>query len=205
LVSNSIEQAKQKQAQRWGGVIVALLLVAVGVMVLVYQRRNAGRASQSGEVPVLLTVITQPPTKVSLRRGGVSSTQTILLGDTPLEEVKGAQVGDTVILTNEDVCIEHEEAIQFGQINELRKIERTFGQGSVEVVTKPPVKGLGIYCNDQKVGVTGLRTLLYEGSHRLELRDEKLSQSLRFNVKVSAKKDQVARPPPIEIEAVLKK
>ena len=55
------------------------------------------------------------------------------------------------------------------------------------VTTKPPVKGIAIYCANQKRGTTGISMTMYEGSHRLELRDDRLTQTVPFDVQVTAK------------------
>ncbi|MBK7860603.1 MAG: protein kinase [Archangiaceae bacterium] len=188
--SDAIDAMRRKQAQRRGGVIVAVLLfLLIGLVVGVKMGfiRDPRGPSRADGVPIFLTVSTNPPTRVIVKRGGGLSEQPLDLGLTPLDEARGAAVNDTIMLVNDANCISWEEHIQFGEPNSTRKIEKTFVQGQLEVSTKPVMKGLTIYCNGQKLGITGNRITMYEGQHHLELRDERLNQPVLFDVTVAPK------------------
>ncbi len=196
--SNDLEALKRKQAQRRGGVIVLLLLISLGVLVAVFKWRPPPGPGEC--VPILLSVSTSPPTHVFIKRGGTLSTQPIDMGQTPLDEARGACVGDTIWLTNDQMCLTYEESIQFGQINELRTIKKDFSQTQLELQTKPKLDKVPVYCNGQKIGTTGMKITIFEGPHRLELRDDRLQQNVSFDVNAIAKsKDFVNRPSPIEL------
>ena len=71
---------------------------------------------------------------------------------------------------------------------------------NVEVTTKPVMKGLTIYCNGQKIGITGTKIFIYEGPHHLELLDDRLNQPVPFDVNVTVpRKDYVNRPQAIDL------
>jgi serine/threonine protein kinase len=196
--AEDIDKLRRAQAQRRGGVIVALLLMALGGLVVYFKVLQPPRRSDG--VPILLTVSTSPPTRVIVKRGGGLTEQPIDLGQTPIEEAKGASVGDTILLANDAMCISWPDAIQFGEPNAVRKIERTFVQGQLEVTTKPVMKGLTIYCNGQKIGITGTKIFIYEGPHHLELLDDRLNQPVPFDVNVTVpRKDYVNRPQAIDL------
>ena len=102
--------------------------------------------------------------------------------DLPVEEVL---VGDTVVLENKDICIRYEETIQFGEPFKEKIIEKEFGQGDLRLTVNPvSVKGLSVWCNDQRMGDVGLKLTLYEGAHNLELRGDALKTPVPFEVRI---------------------
>jgi hypothetical protein len=126
---------------------------------------------------------------VIVKHGGTLLRQPTDLGETPIEDAKGAFAGDTILLVNDDLCIYYEESIQFAEPMEHRHIEKSFAEGQVTVTTKPAIKGAGLamFCANQRRGTTGLATTLYEGTHKLVLRDDRLNQEVPFDVQVTAK------------------
>ncbi|MBL8957406.1 MAG: protein kinase [Myxococcaceae bacterium] len=205
--SNDLESLKRKQAQRRGGVIVLLLIVSIGALVAIFKINGGGANNITPNcVPIRLTVDSNPPTRVIVKRGGSLSQQPLDLGLTPVENVKGACVTDAILLMSEQLCISYEESIQFGQPDELRKIEKTFQETDVEISTKPAIKGLGVFCNGHKIGNTGMLIKMYEGPHHIELRDEKLHFAVPYDVNLIAKQGKyVNKPPAIELGDALRK
>jgi hypothetical protein len=77
-------------------------------------------------VPVRLSVKTNPPTTVRVVPPANSGRPTLELGRTPLDEVSGAQVGDTVVLENVERGIHDEELLEYGRPNELKLISKVY-------------------------------------------------------------------------------
>jgi len=202
-----LDSLKRKQAQRRGGVIVLLLLISLGALVAIFKTVGTGPSGLTPNcVPIRLTVDSNPPTRVIVKRGGALTQQPMDLGLTPIENVKGACVTDAILLMNEQLCISYEESIQFGQPDELRKIEKNFQETDVEISTKPGIKGLGVFCNGHKIGMTGMLIKMYEGPHHVELRDDKLHFAVPFDINLLAKPGKyVNKPPPIELGDALRK
>jgi hypothetical protein len=139
-------------------------------------------------VPIVLSVTSNPKAKVIVKHGGTLSKQPLDLGETPIEDAKGAYAGDTILLINEELCLSYEESIQFAEPMEHRKIEKSFTEGQLVVSTKPAVKpGMAIYCENKPRGTTGIAMNIYEGQHKLELRDDRLNQNVPFEVQITAK------------------
>jgi hypothetical protein len=196
----SLEALKKRQARRRALALVAMVLLSVGALVVIFQNV---KPTVGDCVPIRLTVTSNPKAHVIVQRGGTLTSQPIDLGETPIEEAAGACVGDTILLINEQQCLRYEESIQFGEPNEVRKIERSFAPANLTVMTKPALRpGIGVFCNGQRIGVTGMNMQLYEGPHRLELRDDRLTSSIVFEVTVVPK---VANKHPIELGDALRK
>lgn len=79
-------------------------------------------ASCSRATPVMLTVMTKPPTRVTVIAPSGAS---IDLGQTPIDKAP-ANVGDRVRLTSEDGGIRYEETIEFGTAGEQKTIVKSF-------------------------------------------------------------------------------
>ncbi len=206
--SSDLEALKKKQAQRRGAVIVVLLICSLGALVAIFRAVGGGGGTPitPGCVPIRLTVDSNPPTRVIIKRGGTLAQQPMDLGLTPVENAKGICINDTILLLNEQLCISYEESIQFGQPDELRKIEKSFQETDVEISSKPGIKGLGVFCNGHKIGNTGMLIKMYEGPHHIELRDDKLHFAVPFDVNLIAKQGKyVNKPPPIELGEALRK
>ncbi len=139
---------------------------------------------------IYLTVEANQPVNVYVRHHpeeGVS--QPTLLGTSPLRKSPGAHIRDTIVLENRQLGISFEEEIKFGQPGELKTIKKQFQTGRYELRLKPgPLKGLGVFLNDQRVAdyVPNLSLALVEGRHQLELRGDMLKDVVPVVVDVQA-------------------
>ncbi len=78
------------------------------------------------DIPIILSVASNPRTHVFVKHRGTVLSPAIDLGETPIEDATGVNVGDTVVLVNDEHCLSYEESIQVGETNEHRRIEKTF-------------------------------------------------------------------------------
>ncbi len=168
-------------------------LVIAGVLGLAALYRDqivgfvTGLTPRSGGVEVRLTVTSNPKTKVTVvPPRSEKGREAFELGDTPLDNVSGVYVGDTVVLTNIDRGIHYEELIEVGQPDELKLIDKLFKEGSLLVKMKLALKQAEVWRDNVKIGVPSLPISLYEGSYRLEIRAPKLDKPHPFNVRIVA-------------------
>lgn len=77
------------------------------------------------EIPLKVTVHSSPPANVSVIPREGSKRQRVELGRTPVDEVQ-MFAGDTVVLRNEEVGIEYEEFLSYGEPNSKVLIDKTF-------------------------------------------------------------------------------
>ncbi len=161
--------------------LVPLLAIIAAVIAFVFFKQLP--ASPTG-VPVLVTVITNPKTKVTV----ISSDPTrkpIDLGDSPLDRATGAVVHDTIVMENVAFCIRHEETIRVGEPNTEKRIEKVFSEGLLKVAVLPNnLKGLSVWCNNQQIGSLGIPLKIYEGQHQLEIRGAALKAPVPFEVTI---------------------
>jgi serine/threonine protein kinase len=195
-----LEALKQQQAKRRGIALLAMLGVCLVILGAIGWKLFPSHNFDE-QVPIILSVTSNPRAKVLIKHGGKTLDMTEL-GETPIDDSKGAFQGDTVMLVNEDLCITDEVSIQFAEPNSRRIIEKDYSEGLLTVTTKPPLKNIGIFCFNQKRGQTGISTQMYEGNHKLELRDERLTQPVPFDMKIIAKQMNKIQ---IDISDVLRK
>jgi len=185
-----VKALREKQAARLKLLLVLLAVGAVAVVGFVFKDGILAALRKSslseGKVPILLSVTSNPRTRVSvLPPRSVKDRQGVELGDTPLERVSGAYVGDTVVLLNPDRGIRYEEVIEFGQANETHLIERVFKEATLKIRVRPAVKGASVWRNNQKLGQVGLPIRLFEGVQQLEIRADALSAPFDFEVRLA--------------------
>ena len=198
---SGLDQARQGGRNTIKILVPILLVVALAGLGWLFKPQLGGG---SGGVPVLLTVISNPKTRVKVVSPDPNKPPSDL-GDAPLDKASGALVGDTIVLENTDICIHHEETIQFGEPYKEKIIEKIFGEGQLKIAVSPAnMKGLSIWCNNQKVGNLGLPVKLYEGKHQLEIRGDGLRFPVQFEV--SIEKDKMnALPKPIDLNMAIDK
>ncbi len=188
-----IKTLKAKAAARSKTLLGVLVLAGLVALAALY-RDNIwaffdGSGAQSGGVNIKLTVFSNPRTKVTvIPPRSDRGREPVELGDTPLDNVSGAQVGDTVLLTNADRGIRYEELIENGQPGERKLIEKIFAEGfaTVSVNAMPFLKGAKIYSDNVERGTVGIRFGLYEGTYKLEIRSPKFEKPCTFTLNVRA-------------------
>ncbi len=131
--SYDLEDIRRKQGQRRTLALIGLIAVSAIVLFVIFRYTVRGAASQDEGVPIILSVTSNPRTHVIVKHGGGLASQPTDLGETPIEDVKGAFVGDTIVLYNEEICLTYEESIQFGEPMEHRRIEKNFSEGQLVV------------------------------------------------------------------------
>jgi eukaryotic-like serine/threonine-protein kinase len=144
----------------------------------------ASSLMKPGPAPVKLTLSSNPKTRVTVLK---SNGERVDLGEVPIERAQGATVGDTVVMSNEDLGITYEEKIQFGQPNENWVRVKDFAQGKVRLVLTgtPNSKGLTIWRGNQLVASNPNVTIsLYEGIQQLVVRGDALRQPVPFELTV---------------------
>lgn len=77
-------------------------------------------------MPVRLSVMSSPPTDVTIVPRPYSKRARIELGHTPIDAQPGACIGDTIRLVNVERGIEYEEVIEYGMPGELKLISKVF-------------------------------------------------------------------------------
>jgi eukaryotic-like serine/threonine-protein kinase len=144
---------------------------------------GASKLGNSEPAPVQLTLSSNPKTRVTVLK---PNGQRVELGEVPIDRARGATVGDTVVMINQDLGITYEEKIQFGQPNENWVRVRDFAQGKLKVtLTGGSTKGLTIWRGTQLVASNpNVSISLYEGIQRLELRGDPLRTPVPFEVKI---------------------
>lgn len=145
-------------------------------------------AAAQARVPILLTISTDPIVEVF----AVSSEpphKKVSLGQTPLVRAAGVFVGDKLELRNPELCITDDLPILFGEPNEVKKIERTYGSGTLKILLTPDVGGVEVFCGDYRVGdVSNLPIKISEGQLHLELRGSSVDGRKGFDVKIQRNK-----------------
>jgi serine/threonine protein kinase len=180
---------------------VAVLLGACAVIAVGWLNRDLLSGKAVVGVPILLTVITNPKTRVTVVSPDPTR-QAIDLGEGPIK-ASGAVVGDTIVMQNPEICLHYEETIQFGEPFAEKTIEKVFGEGTLMVTVNSNTKGLSVWCNGQRVGNLGMSFKAYEGKHNLEIRGDSLRAPVPFEAMVE--KDKRGSIGPIDVSAALEK
>ena len=191
----AIEEARTRRVRAIRNAIIFLFVLVVGLGSVGYffrgQLANAlktpGRVS--GGVPVLLSVTSNPPTKVTIVPPITAlNRERLELGFTSLERVPGAKVGDTVVLTNVDQGIHFEQVIDSGKANDLKVIDKVFKQVKLRVRTKPALKNATVWMNSLQLGRVGTSIEVYEGIQTLEIRADGLTRPVEFHASIDGSK-----------------
>ncbi len=166
-------------------VIIGLLLVVAAAGFTVRDRlpsliHDYGELSES--VPVLLTITSNPPTRVTVISSNGDEARD--LGFTSIDKAPGAFVGDTVVLTNVDRGIHYEQVIESGKVNEIKMIDKVFAETYLRVRTKPVVKNGSVWLNNVQLGRVGTPIKVFEGNQTFEVRGETLERAVPFQVRL---------------------
>ncbi len=183
-----IKAMRAKASSRLRAMVSVVMLCAAVVLIVVFRDPLAGLMTHgtfSGGVPIRLSITTNPPTSVLVvPPKGTRDRQPLDMGRTPITELSGAFVGDTVKLTNEDRGIHWEEVIELGEPNSLKTIEKVFKETTLKVTTKPKLKNAIVWRGNQRVGQVGMPLGVFPGVHHLEVRAEQLSDPVPFEVTI---------------------
>jgi hypothetical protein len=181
---------RAKQQSRLKALVAVLALIGALVLVFVFKDNILAALKKDGlsedGVPLRLSVITNPPTVVTVMPPrGVKNRQPLELGRTPITEQSGAFVGDTIVLTNEDRGIHFEQVLEYGQPNEHKLIETEFKESTVRIRTRPGVKGATVWRGSTKLGQVNMPFGLFPGVHGLEIRSEQLVEPVPFELRIA--------------------
>jgi|CXWL01.1.fsa_nt_gi hypothetical protein len=138
-----------------------------------------------GDIPVILSVETSPRTQVTIVPG--RDPQSIFeMGQTPLHEVSGVFVGDTVILRSREHGVEHQQKVAWGRPNRELKIEVTFQRGELLVTSEPNRPGLELWRGNVRLGPVNSPVSLYQGLHHLTVKGAGLKGAITFDAVIEA-------------------
>lgn len=185
-----VKAMRARQQSRLKALVAVLALIGTLVLVFVFKDNILAALKRDGisedGVPLRLSVITNPPTMVTIMPPrGVKNRQPLELGRTPISEQSGAFVGDTVVLNNEDRGIHFETVLEYGQPNEHKLIEQEFKESTVKIRVKPVLKGATIWRGTTKLGQVNVPFSLFPGVHQLEVRADQLSEPFTFELSFS--------------------
>ncbi len=188
-----VDTLRRRSIMRTLALLVVLLMVGAGVMALLFRDRLPmllrTHGMIAGGVPVLLSVTSSPPTKVTVVPSAASGSSEVReLGFTTLDRVSGAYVGDTVVLTNVDRGIHYERIIDSGRANEVITIDKTFKETNLRVKTKPALKGATVWLNNLQIGRVGTAIKVFEGKQTFEVRADDLLHPIEFEVNLDPAK-----------------
>ena len=183
-----LKAMRAKQQARLKALVAVLALVGAVILVVVFKDDILSALKKDGlsedGVPLRLSVITNPPTMVTVMPPrGVKNRQPLELGRTPITEQSGAFVGDTIVLINEDRGIHFEQVLEYGQPNEHKLIENEFKESSVKIRTRPGLKGASVWRGSTKLGQVNMPFALFPGVHSLEIRSDQLADPVPFELR----------------------
>jgi serine/threonine protein kinase len=185
-----VQGLRSRQQSRLKALLVVLALIGAVVLIVIFQdsiRAGLTRAAPAAEgVPLRLTVISNPPTVVTVvPRAGDGARQPLELGRTPITEQSGAFVGDTVVLSNDDRGIRYETVLAAGAPNELRLIDQEFKESVVKIRVKPALKGATVWRGATKLGQVNMALSLFPGTHALEVHADQLGEPVPFELRIA--------------------
>ncbi len=197
---SGLDEAKKGSNRALMFLLPLLAVLALIAAAVIFKDALPSMTKVSG-VPILLTVTSNPKTRVLVLPQDPARKE-IDMGDAPLDKQSGALVGDTIVLQNQELCIRYEETIQFGEPYKEKKIEKVFAEGQLKVTVIPSnLKGLSVWCNNQKIGNLGLPLPLYEGKHSLEIRGDALRAPYLFDVVIDKDKKMNSLAKPLDLSA----
>ncbi|MEW5739148.1 MAG: serine/threonine-protein kinase [Myxococcota bacterium] len=203
-----VKGMRAQQQTRLKALVAVLALVGVVILGVVFKDNVLAVLRKDGlsedGVPLRLSVITNPPTMVTVvPPRGVKSRQPLELGRTPINEQSGAFVGDTILLTNEDRGIHFEEVLEYGQPNEHKLIEHEFKESTVKIRTRPALKSAWVWRGTTRLGQVNLAFGLVPGVHSLEIRSDQLIDPVPFELRFTPGQRVVEQE--VDVSAALEK
>ncbi len=194
-LSQALDVGRMRRRLAFKTTILLIFLVAIGAGVFGYLFRDRipqflhtpGMLTEG--VPVLLSVTSSPPTRVTVIPSSTARDQEPReLGPTSLDRVPGAFVGDTVVLENIDLGIHYEQIIDSGKANEVKTIDKAFKETALRVKTKPQLKNATVWLNGLQKGKVGLSMKVYEGTQTFEIHADTLMHPVEFEVRLDPTK-----------------
>ncbi len=185
-----VNQLRARQSSRLKALVAVLALVGALVMLFVFKDTLMGALKKNGlsedGVPVRLTVNSNPPAVVTIIPAtGARNRRPLELGRTPITELSGAFVGDTVVLANSDRGLNYEQKIEYGEPNSVQLISKSFKESAVRVKVKPSLRDATIWRGPFKLGQAGVNLSLFPGVHELEVRSDALEEPFPFEVRIN--------------------
>ncbi len=185
-----VNELRARQSSRLKALVAVMLLVGSLVMVFVFKDQILGALKRSGlsedGVPVRLTVISSPPTEVTvLPAPGSRNRRPLELGKTTITEQSGAFVGDTVVLENADRRLRWEQIIEYGEPNGVVRIDKSFKETAVRFKIKPALRDAKIFEGPLQIGDTRLPIGLMPGTHNLSVHSDSLEVPFEFELKIT--------------------
>jgi len=194
---SGLDEAKAGSQRSVKFLLPALGFLAIVMLLFVFKDQlPTFRNPSAGGVEIKLSVISNPTTRVLIVPGDPNRKE-LDLNESPITKASNVFVGDTVVLQNQQLCIRYEETIQFGEPFMDKRIEKVFGEGQLKITFTPAnLKGLTVWCNNQKIGNVGQLPLkLFEGKHSLEIRGDALRANFPFEVTIDKDKiNSLAKP-----------
>ncbi|MGV3619917.1 MAG: serine/threonine protein kinase [Archangium sp.] len=182
-----VRELKARQASRLKALVAVLVLIGMLGVVFVYREQLGSLLKSNGlaedGVPLRLTVMTNPPTEVTIVPGpNARGRRPLDLGRTPIEATSGAFAGDTVVLLNRDRFLRWEETLNYGEPNSVQKIDKTFKESGVTFRVKPKLKDVTIWRGPLKIGQANMPISMFPGIHKLEVHSDALEEPFEFDV-----------------------
>ncbi|WP_434381438.1 protein kinase domain-containing protein [Melittangium boletus] len=172
--------------------LVGVVLVLGGGLLFRKQLMDMLSSTAMDGQGIFITLETNPPVEVSVKHSARCRSEAPLtaLGKTPLRNMSGAHLQDTLVLENKQLGIHKEIEVPFGEPNEHKILPpEEFKTGQVRLKLVPrSVSGVEIFRDGQKLGLyqPGLSFQLMEGSHHLVLRSPMLKEEVLVDVDVKA-------------------
>ncbi|ATB27267.1 serine/threonine protein kinase [Melittangium boletus] len=173
------------------GLVMIVALLAGGVLFRKPLMDMLSSTAMDGQ-GIFISLKTSTPVEVSVKHNSRcrSDAPITALGRTPLNNVSGAHLQDTLILENKQMGIHKEIEVPFGEPNEhktLPDVEFKMGQVRLKLLPRT-VSGVEIFRDGQKLGLyqPGLLFDLMEGTHHLVLQSPMLKEEILVDVDVKA-------------------
>ncbi len=169
-----------------------MLIAAAGVATLIVLFWPKLMKKPIDGMGIFVSVDTNPKVIVKVRHSDKCGSPEPFteLGMTPLKNVSGAHIQDTLILENKEQGVYAEEGLPYGEPGETKNIKREFRMGFLRLKVSPRNTGpLRILRDGQDLGpyLPGAKLELMEGTHTLELRGDNLKEPVQVEVHVKGR------------------
>ncbi|OJH39517.1 serine/threonine protein kinase [Cystobacter ferrugineus] len=174
--------------------VAAVALVGAGLAFHKPLLEVLGSTAMDGQ-GIYISLETSIPVEVSVKHSARcgSSSPITSLGNTPLRDVSGAHLQDTLILENKQLGIFKQLEVPFGEPNEHKQLPPVeFKTGKVRLKLLPAnskISGVEIFRDGQKLGLysPNLALELVEGEHHLILQGTSLKEPVQVDVEVKGR------------------
>jgi hypothetical protein len=183
------KRARGLPLQKLLGGLAVVALVGAGLVFHKPLLEMLGSTAMDGQ-GIYISLETNIPVEVSVKHSARcgSSAPITFLGNTPLRDVSGAHLQDTLLLENKQRGISKQLEVPFGEPNEHKQLPPVeFRTGKVRLKLLPArISGVEIFRDGQKLGLysPGLGLDLVEGEHHLILQGPSLKEPVQVDVEV---------------------